>query len=112
MPMMVGFSAQREGALRREVERYASMMPTLGVDRAILIGEFTAGRATPDTHVRLVVVRDTDQPFARRADFFYSHLEPRVALDVTVYSREEFEELSESEGLAGRLIREGETIFG
>jgi len=112
MPMMVGFSAQREGALRREVERYASMMPTLGVDRAILVGELTASKATPETHVQLVVVRDTDQPFARRADFFYSHLQPRVALDVTVYSREEFDELSESERPAGRLIREGETIFG
>ena len=66
----------------------------------------------PWTPVRLVVVRDTDQPFPRRADFFYSHLEPRVALDVTVYSRQEFEELSESDGPLGRLLRSGEPIFG
>ena len=110
--MMVGFSAPRDGALRREVQRYASMMATLGVDRAILVGELAARRATPETPVQLVIVRDTDQPFARRADFFYSHLEPRVALDVSVYSREEFDELSESHGPAGRLIREGESVFG
>ena len=110
--MMVGFSAQREGALRREIERYAGLMPTLGVDRAIVVGALPAGRIGPATALELVVVRDTDDPFARRADFFYGHLEPRVALDVTVYSRKEFEEVAESDGPAGRLIRSGEPIFG
>ena len=110
--MMVGFSAQREGALRREIERYAGLMPTLGVDRAIAVGALTAGEVGPDTPLQIVVVRDTDAPFSRRADFFYGHLEPRVALDVTVYSREEFEEVAESDGPAGRLIRSGEPIFG
>lgn len=112
MPMMVGFSAQREGALRREIERYAGLMPTLGVDRAIAVGALTEGEVGPDTPLQMVVVHDTDAPFARRADFFYGHLEPRVALDVTVYSPDEFEKVAESDGPAGRLIRSGEPIFG
>ena len=110
--MMVGFSAQREGALRAEVQRYAQLMPTLGVDRAILVGALPAGDVEPATPIQLVVVRDTDDPFSRRADFFFGHLEPRVALDVTVYSRREFEEVSEAAGPAGALIRAGEPIFG
>lgn len=112
MPMMVGFSAQRHEALRREVERYASMMPTLGVDRAILIGDLAVGKVKPTTPVQLVVVHETDAPFSRRADFFYSHLDPRVALDVTVYTREEFEDISEADTPAGRLIRQGDPIYG
>jgi hypothetical protein len=112
MPMMVGFSAQRSEALRREVERYAAMMPTLGVDRAVLVGELAVGNVEPTTPVQLVIVQDTDAPFSRRADFFYSHLEPRVALDVTVYTRPEFEELSQSDTPAGRAIRSGDPIFG
>ena len=110
--MMVGFSAQRREALRSEVERYASLMPTLGVDRAILVGELTIGQVSPTTPVQLVVVMDNELPFSRRADFFYSHLEPRVALEVSVYNRHEFEELSNSETPIGRLIRDGDPIFG
>ncbi len=112
MPMMVGFSAQRSEALRREVERYVAMMPTLGVDRAVLIGDLAVGNVEPTTPVQLVVVHETDAPFSRRADFFYSHLEPRVALDVTVYTRDEFFEISEGDGPAGQLIRSGDSIFG
>jgi hypothetical protein len=110
--MMVGFSAQRHEVLRREVERYASMMPTLGVDRAIVIGDLAVGKVAPTTPVQMVVVRETDAPFCRRADFFYSHLEPRVALEVTVYTRDEFENISESNTPAGRLIVSGDPIFG
>ena len=110
--MMVGFSAQREGALRREVERYAGLMPTLGVERAIVVGDLARGEVGPATPLQLVVVTATDAPFARRADFFYAHLEPRVALDVTVYSPDEFERLAGSDGPAGRLLASGEPIHG
>ena len=112
MPMMVGFSTQRQEALRSEVQRYASLMPTLGVDRAIVVGDLTIGQVNPTTPIQLVVVMDNEHPFSRRADFFYSHLEPRVALEVSVYNRDEFEELSESETPMGRLIRRGDSIFG
>ena len=84
MPMRVGFSEFRKQMLERDLKEIEEMIPILGVEKVILIGDMAAGDYSPDTKIQLVIVHDTEYSFARRADFFSYHLPSSVEIDTLV----------------------------
>ncbi len=96
MPMRVGFSQYRKDLLERELATIEKMLPTLGVEKVILVGDMVNGDCGPDSAIELIFVHDTDRPFGRRADFFSYHLDSQVAVDTQVYTPEEFERLQDT----------------
>ena len=111
MPMRVGFAQFRKQMVERELENIQEVLPNLGVEKVILVGEVAAGEYTPASRIELVVVHDTDRPFARRSDFFSYHLGSSVEIDTQVYTPEEFETLKESLPALRRACAEGKEIF-
>lgn len=112
MPLRIGFSEHRRRMLQQELERIALELPQLGIHRAVLIGAVAGERVGPASNLELVVVQDTDRPFTARADFFYSHLRPRLGLDVYVYTQEEFEALDSTNPDLARAVRGGVVVYG
>ncbi len=109
---MFGFSQQRRELLQAELQRFAAEAPSYGALRAYLIGALGRGIVRPDTELELVVVQDTDEPFHRRADFWVSHLRPRVGTRFLVYTPEEFEALENADPLLLEAQRVGEPVVG
>ncbi|HCV27872.1 MAG TPA: hypothetical protein QGI07_02780 [Dehalococcoidia bacterium] len=112
MPMMYGFAAQRKQLLEVELERLSIEMPPLGAMRVSLTGDLAVNRVTPETALELVVIQATDQPFRRRADFWTTHLRPRLDTSFFVYTPEEYEELVDTDPLLMAVERDGEVIIG
>ncbi len=112
MPMMFGFSRQRRQALESEVERMAAEVRPLGAQRMYVIGDFARGRVEPDTNLELVIVQATDELFHRRADFWVTHLRPRVGTRFLVYSPEEFDELQDTDAVLREARRIGAMTIG
>ena len=112
MPMMFGFAQQRRRMLDAEAERLAAELPPLGVLRMYLTGDFAAGRVQPDTELELVIVQETDQPFHRRADFFVSHVRPRLGTRFIVYTPREFEDLESRDSVIRQAMSSGELLHG
>ncbi|HIK98002.1 MAG TPA: hypothetical protein EYG13_00440 [Dehalococcoidia bacterium] len=112
MPMMYGFAQQRKQLLEVELERLRNEMPQLGAMRVALTGDLVMGHVTPETPLELVVVQMTDEPFHRRADFWTTHLRPRIDTSFFVYTPEEYEELADSDPVLVAVEREGEVIIG
>ena len=67
------------------------MLPRLGVRRAILFGSMARGKVSGHSDLDLIFVVDTQERFADRCHRFYVTLEPRVGMDILVYTPEEFE---------------------
>ncbi len=111
MPIRIGFSEHRRRMLQQELERIALELPQLGIRRAVLIGAMAGDGVGPASNLELVVVHDTDMPFAARADFFYSHLQPRLGLDVYVYTPEEFHALDTTNPNLARAVRGGVVLY-
>ena len=111
MPMRVSFAQFRKQMLERELENIIEIMPSLGVEKVILVGEVAAGEYTPESRIELVVVHDTDRPFGRRSDFFSYHLGSSVEIDTQVYTPEEFENLKDTLPALRRARAEGREIF-
>ena len=111
MPMMVGFSQYRKDLLERELANIEKMLPTLGVEKVILVGDLVAGECRPDSAIELIFVHETDRPFGRRADFFSYHLDSQVAVDSQVYTPEEFEMLQDTLPALYDACRKGRVIY-
>ena len=112
MPVRIGFSKYRRQALEAELERITGMMPQLGVQQAILIGDLPADRVGPESSLDFVVVLEIPGNFTRRMDFFTSHLGATVATNFFVYTPEEFQSLKDtspflrSATARGRVVHE------
>ena len=104
MAVMVGFAERRKELLEAELQRMAGELPMLGVERSYLTGGLARGEVEVGSALELVLVRETDEPFRRRADFFVSHLQPRVATHFWVYTPEEFGELGERDPVLRRAL--------
>lgn len=104
MAVMIGFAERRKELLEAELQRMAGELPMLGVERSYLTGDLARGEVEVGSALELVLVRETDEPFRRRADFFVSHLQPRVATHFWVYTPEEFDELGERDPVLRRAL--------
>lgn len=112
MPMMFGFAQQRRQLLAAELERILSDLSLFGARRVYLVGDFATGRVTAETELELVIVQDTDEPFHRRADFWVTHLRPRLGTRFLVYTPEEFDDLSARDPLLQHAERLGVVVVG
>ena len=111
MPMRIGFSQFRKQMLERELGNIMALLPQLGIEKAILIGDMVSEDYHPESSIDLVIVHDTDRPFGRRADFFSFHLGSAVAVDTQVYTPQEFEELQETLPALYDACQKGRVIF-
>ena len=111
MPMRVGCSQYRKDLLERELATIEKLLPTLGVEKVILVGDMVTGEYRPESAIELIFVHDTDRTFGRRADFFSYHLDSQVAVDTQVYTPEEFERLQDTLPTLYYACRKGRVIY-
>jgi hypothetical protein len=112
MPMMYGFGAQRRQMLDAELKRLLDEMPQLGMESMFLVGPFARGEVGPGTVLDLVVVQETDEPVHRRADFWTTHLRPRIGMNFYVYTRDEFENPLSDDPVLHDSANNGEKVHG
>lgn len=65
-------------------------------ERIILFGSYARGERDPWADLDVVVIQPTNLPFIQRTRRLLEDFDPRVAMDVLVYTPEEFAELSQS----------------
>lgn len=111
MPMRIGFGKSRRMMLEAELERYRAEIPTLGIIRAILLGEMAMGEVGAETGLEILIVQQTEEPFHRRGDFFTNHLLPRLSVEWYVYTPDEFEELSDIDPVLIHAQRVGDELY-
>ena len=110
MAMMFGFGQHRRQQLEAELKRMAQELPALGVEKAWLAGDLADGAVGPESDLELVLVHESGEPFQRRADFFATHLRPRVGTRFVVYRPTEFEECWDSDPVLLRAMAAGGEI--
>jgi len=90
------------------------MVPILrarGVQRVILFGSLAREGATWPGDIDLIVVLETERRFLDRLDEMYRLLDCPVALDLLVYTPEEFEQMRQTNPLIRRVEREGRVLY-
>ena len=111
MPARIGFGRYRHQALEKELKRITQMMPQLGVQEAILVGDLATDQVGPESSLDLIMVLDIPGNFTRRMDFFTSHLGPMLATNFLVYTPEEFRTLKETSAFLRNALQRGRVIY-
>ena len=80
--------------LKAELERIiGSLKADPSVRKVLLFGSLARGDARDHSDIDLIVVKDTPMRFLDRLDEFYD--DAREAMDILVYTPQEFEEMKE-----------------
>jgi uncharacterized protein len=106
-------SESRRRLVAEESARAARVLADLGARLVMLYGSHARGDASDASDVDLLVVipRPVGEPIGARAADLLAHLAPRVALDLVVYTPEEFDELRGRTPLLRAALVEGEVLF-
>ena len=111
MPMRVGFIQFRRQMMEQQLDEMMGVFPTLGIEKAILIGDMVSGDFSPASSLDFVFVHETDRPFGRRADFFSYHIGSQVGITAQVYTPQEFEELQDTLPALYQACKQGRVVF-
>ncbi len=111
MPIRIGFSQHRSQLLKHEMDRVVSELPSLGISKAIVVGDLAKYTVTPSSILEMIFVHETEADFLDRIDFFTSHLTPLVGIDISVYTPEEFSQLQNSNLFVMDAIKNGWIVY-
>ena len=111
MPFRIGADEERRARLERELARMISLFPQLGIKKAILFGSLARGDVTETSDIDLILVKETADTFSDRLEQALVALDPRVGLDVLVYTPVEYEEMLQTVPFLQNAVREGRVIY-
>ena len=87
-------------------------MEEYGAEKAILFGSSAREEADRWSDIDLIVIKRTDRRFLDRLADIIDIIQPDFALDVLVYTPEEFERmLAEGNPFLTRAVEEGRVIY-
>jgi predicted nucleotidyltransferase len=93
--------------LAQRIDQLRGALIRFGCERAILFGSAVRGDVHEGSDLDVIVVRETELPFVERPRTLLAAL-PGIAVDVLVYTPEEFERLSrDPRGVIASALVEG-----
>ena len=101
---------QYQRDLQQEAGRLATAAATLGAQRVVLFGSTAWGEPGLTSDLDLLIVWDTPLDFLERTVELYRRLQPRVAVDLLVYTPEEMEIMA-PRPLIRRVLKEGRVLY-
>lgn len=106
-------ASSRRALLKRELGRWLPLLLAHEQpERIILFGSYPAGQVSEWSDLDMVIVKNTEAPFLERVRRVLALLEPRVGLDVLVYTPQEFAELSRERAfLRDEVVAKGQVIY-
>jgi predicted nucleotidyltransferase len=95
--------------LKAELDRILNRLKNdPSVHLVLLFGSLARGDARDHSDIDLIVVKETEKRFLDRLDEFYD--DAREAMDVLVYTPQEFEEMKERP-FVKRALKEGKILY-
>lgn len=102
---------ERRVRLETELRRILAELPRLGVEKAILFGSLASGSVGGTSDLDLILVAESEERFTRRLERFYRALNPSVALDLFVYTPEEFAAMAETNPFVRAAVARGKVVY-
>jgi len=111
MGFKIGLAQKRREKLEEELKRIIPEIIKLGVEKIILFGSLNSENVHKSSDIDLIVVQKTEKNFLERIEKFYNYLNPKVAMDIFVYTPEEFEEMKNKNSFIKSALKKGRIIY-
>ena len=110
-PMLTDALAWRQ-KLQSELDRYLDLLVThVSPQKVILFGSMARGQVQVWSDIDLVIVTPSRQRFLDRSKEMLRLLQPRVGLDVLVYTPEEFDQLCNERPFFQEIAQKGKVLY-
>ena len=97
------------------VQELSRIINALKKDKEIklimLFGSLARGDISATSDIDMIIVKGTKKKFLDRLDEIYSTLIPNVALDILVYTPEEFEAMKSKNVFVRNAVKEGKMLY-
>lgn len=95
-----------------EFERIVARLVEMGAQRVIIFGSRARGDHRPDSDFDLIVVLPDDESirYGKRLARLYEALVPTIAIDILVYTPDEFERLLRERAFVRQAVAEGRAL--
>lgn len=103
--------ASRKKKLKKELNRIVSKLQDLEIEKIILFGSLASGNIDFTSDIDLIIIKKTTQRFLKRLEAVYEYTKPRCAIDILVYTPEEFSKLLEESGFVKNAVKNGQTLY-
>ena len=110
MGFKIGLAEKRKKKLEEELKLLIPKIIKAEVEKIILFGSLSHGNLHKTSDIDLIIVQKTEKRFLERLDEFYKYLNPSVAVDIFVYTPQEFEEMKRSSFMKSAL-RRGKVLY-
>lgn len=98
--------------IEEKLERIMAGLEAYGAEKAMLFGSAARGDDDAYSDIDLIVIKQTDKRFLDRLADIITLIDPDFALDVLVYTPEEFERmLAEENPLLTNAVEHGKVIY-
>ena len=102
---------ERKKELEHELERVTKMLrKDKDIKLLILFGSLARGDISAKSDIDMIIIKDTKKKFLDRLDEIYSILVPNVALDILVYTPEEFKSMK-NRSFIRNAVKEGKKLY-
>ncbi|ACX52948.1 DNA polymerase beta domain protein region [Ammonifex degensii KC4] len=102
---------RRKRLLLKELNRIISFCPRLKFKKLYVFGSLVRDEVTAGSDLDLLAVQETELPWLERLEVFFREVQPRVAVDILIYTPEELAELSSSRDFVRRILEEGRLVY-
>lgn len=100
----------RQRKLLKEMERVKRRLVSMGAQKVVLFGSAARGEIGLFSDIDMLVVMDSPLPFIERLMEIYGKIRPS-AVDMFVYTPQEFDEIKETNPLVRHALKEGKVIY-
>ena len=106
---------KKEARKKELVHELGRIINALKKDKEIklimLFGSLARGDISATSDIDMIIVKGTEKKFLDRLDEIYSTLIPNVALDILVYTPEEFEAMKTENAFVMNAVKEGKMLY-
>ncbi|QSQ09180.1 hypothetical protein H0A61_01539 [Koleobacter methoxysyntrophicus] len=101
---------ERKLLLEKELKRITEIIKRLDIKKAVLFGSCVKGDIGKNSDIDLLIIKDTEKRFLDRIDEIIRIIDPKVAVDILVYTPNEIEELLKVNSFIKEILKEGRVI--
>ncbi len=109
--MIEGTVSDRKKLLTDELNRIVKILSDMGVSRVLAFGSFVTGKTSMESDLDLIVVMRTQERFIDRLVRIYTAVDPKIAVDILVYTPDEFKKMSSNNPLIKQAVKEGKVVY-
>ncbi len=111
MGYRIADSALRKEILENELERIVAILKQENICKIILFGSMCGETIGSASDIDLVVVQETKKRYLQRIEELIQLINPRYAIDILVYTPEEFERLRLTNSFVRQITTQGKVLY-